>query len=154
MGPALQLFRQRLCLAGRGAGPSGSQLHISRLIAASPPGHRRGDVGMCIGMPRAQAPTNRVTASAKRAAARRALPAAGGAAPSASERIASECICSRLRLLNRVVSSIYDEALRPYRLEISQLSLLIAIDLLRERATGARVAAAVQSGKRSSVAHL
>ena len=104
---------------------------------------------MCIGMPRAQAPTNRVTASAKRAAARRALPAAGGAAPSASERIASECICSRLRLLNRVVSSIYDEALRPYRLEISQLSLLIAIDLLRERATGARVAAAVQVEKSS-----
>src|ERR1700738_2754150 len=94
---------------------------------------------MCSGMPRAQAPTNRVPASAKRAAARRGLPAGRG----------GECICSRLRLLNRVVSSIYDEALRPYRLEISQLSLLIAIDLLRERATGARVAAAVQVEKSS-----
>jgi DNA-binding MarR family transcriptional regulator len=95
-------------------------------------------------MRRAQPPTKRVTAAAKRAA-----PAVKGAAPSPSERIANECICSRLRLLNRVVSSIYDEALRPHRLELSQLSLLIAIDLLRERATGARVAAAMQVEKSS-----
>lgn len=79
----------------------------------------------------------------------RARPAAKGAAASVSERIARECICSRLRLLNRVVSGIYDEALRPHGLELSQLSLLIAIDLLRERATGARLAAALQVEKSS-----
>jgi DNA-binding MarR family transcriptional regulator len=100
-------------------------------------------------MRRAQTPTGRVTAPAKRVAAKRAAIAARAAAANASERIASECICSRLRLLNRVVSGIYDDALRPHGLELSQLSLLIAIDLLRERATGVRVAAAVQVEKSS-----
>jgi DNA-binding MarR family transcriptional regulator len=100
-------------------------------------------------MRRSQTPAKRVTASAKRAAMKRAAPGAKGASASASERIASECICSRLRLLNRVVSSIYDEALRPHGLELSQLGLLVAIDLLRERATGARIAAAVQVEKSS-----
>lgn len=88
-------------------------------------------------MRRSQTPAKRVPGSAKRAAA------------TASQRIASECICLHLRLLDRVVSGIYDEALRPHGLELSQLGLLVAIDLLRERATGARVAAAVQVEKSS-----
>jgi DNA-binding MarR family transcriptional regulator len=101
-------------------------------------------------MRRGQTPTGRVAAPAKRVAAKGAAPAAKAAAAArASERIASECICSRLRLLNRVVSGIYDDALRPHGLELSQLSLLIAIDLLRERATGMRIAAAVQVEKSS-----
>lgn len=76
---------------------------------------------------------------------------AGGAArpARASERIARECICARLRLLNRVVSGIYDEALRPHGLELSQLGVLIAIDLLGRRASGARLAAALHVEKSS-----
>src|SRR5260370_36269992 len=64
--------------------------------------------------------------------------AVGARWASASERIARDCICARLRLLNRVVSGIYDETLRPLGLELSQLSVLIAIDPLGERATGVR----------------
>lgn len=41
------------------------------------------------------------------------------------ERIARTCIAARLRLLNRVVTSFYDDALRPLGLKVSQLNLLI-----------------------------
>ncbi len=39
--------------------------------------------------------------------------------------IASECLAVRLRLLNRVVTNIYDEALRPLGIKTSQLNLLV-----------------------------
>jgi DNA-binding MarR family transcriptional regulator len=42
------------------------------------------------------------------------------------DAIAGTCIAVRLRLLNRVVSNLYDEALRPLGLKISQLNILIA----------------------------
>jgi DNA-binding MarR family transcriptional regulator len=86
-------------------------------------------------------------ATAKRAVGAASALAAGPA--SASERIARDCICSRLRLLTRVVSGIYDEALRPLGLELSQLGVLIAIDLLGERATGVRLAKVLQVEKSS-----
>ena len=41
------------------------------------------------------------------------------------ETIAKTCIASRLRLLNRVVTNIYDDALRPLGLKISQGNILI-----------------------------
>jgi DNA-binding MarR family transcriptional regulator len=41
------------------------------------------------------------------------------------DTIARSCIGVRLRLLNRVVSSLYDEALRPLGLKISQLNILV-----------------------------
>jgi DNA-binding MarR family transcriptional regulator len=40
--------------------------------------------------------------------------------------IAQTCIAVRLRLLNRVVSSCYDTALRPLGLKVSQLNILVA----------------------------
>src|SRR5215470_1422537 len=40
--------------------------------------------------------------------------------------IARTCIAVRLRLLNRVVTNIYDDALRPHGLRVSQLNILIA----------------------------
>lgn len=40
--------------------------------------------------------------------------------------IARECIAVRLRMLNRLVTNIYDEALRPLGLKVSQLNLLVA----------------------------
>jgi hypothetical protein len=41
------------------------------------------------------------------------------------DTIASNCIAVRLRLLNRVVTNFYDDALRPLGLKVSQLNLLI-----------------------------
>ena len=42
------------------------------------------------------------------------------------ETIAAECIAVRLRMLNRVVTNIYDEALRPLGLKVSQMNILVA----------------------------
>jgi DNA-binding MarR family transcriptional regulator len=41
------------------------------------------------------------------------------------DRIARTCIAARLRLLNRVVTNFYDDALRPLGLKVSQLNILI-----------------------------
>src|SRR5256714_6793459 len=41
------------------------------------------------------------------------------------ETISKTCIAVRLRLLNRVVTSFYDDALRPLGLKVSQLNILI-----------------------------
>jgi DNA-binding MarR family transcriptional regulator len=42
------------------------------------------------------------------------------------DTIARNCVAVRLRLLNRVVTNLYDEALRPLGLKASQLNILIA----------------------------
>jgi DNA-binding MarR family transcriptional regulator len=44
---------------------------------------------------------------------------------SSIDTIARSCIAVRLRLLNRVVSNLYDDALRPLGLKVSQLNILI-----------------------------
>lgn len=41
------------------------------------------------------------------------------------DTIAKSCIAVRLRLLNRVVTNFYDEALRPLGLKVSQLNILV-----------------------------
>jgi DNA-binding MarR family transcriptional regulator len=41
------------------------------------------------------------------------------------DTIATTCIAVRLRLLNRVVTNLYDDALRPLGLKVSQLNILI-----------------------------
>src|SRR5579884_3343359 len=41
------------------------------------------------------------------------------------DTISRTCIAVRLRLLNRVVTNLYDEALRPLGLKVSQLNILI-----------------------------
>jgi DNA-binding MarR family transcriptional regulator len=46
-------------------------------------------------------------------------------AQSAIDDIAHTCIALRLRLLNRVVTNLFDESLRPLDLNISQLNLLV-----------------------------
>lgn len=40
--------------------------------------------------------------------------------------ISNECIALRMRLLNRVISKLYDDALRPLGLKGSQLTILVA----------------------------
>jgi DNA-binding MarR family transcriptional regulator len=41
------------------------------------------------------------------------------------DTMARTCIAVRLRLLNRVVTNLYDDALRPLGLKVSQLNLLV-----------------------------
>src|SRR5262249_30305190 len=45
---------------------------------------------------------------------------------SSIDTIARTCIAVRLRLLNRVVTNFYDDALRPQGLKVSQLNILVA----------------------------
>ena len=47
------------------------------------------------------------------------------ATTSSIDTIAKSCIAVRLRLLNRVVTNLYDDALRPLGLKVSQLNILI-----------------------------
>ncbi len=42
------------------------------------------------------------------------------------DTIAAECIAVRMRMLNRVVTNLYDEALRPLGIKVSQLNILVA----------------------------
>ena len=41
--------------------------------------------------------------------------------------IAANCLSVRLRLINRMVGAIYDEALRPHGIKASQLNILVAV---------------------------
>ena len=42
------------------------------------------------------------------------------------DTIAGECVAVRMRMLNRVVTNLYDEALRPLGLRVSQMNILVA----------------------------
>ena len=42
------------------------------------------------------------------------------------ETIAAECLAVRIRMLNRVVTNIYDESLRPLGIKVSQMNILVA----------------------------
>lgn len=46
---------------------------------------------------------------------------------SAAEIIAGECLAVRVRTLNRAVTALYDDALRPHGLRVGQLNLLVAV---------------------------
>src|SRR5262245_35283506 len=46
------------------------------------------------------------------------------------KKIARECIAVRVRLLNRVITSIYDEAMRPFGFTVNQLNTLVAMSRL------------------------
>ena len=41
--------------------------------------------------------------------------------------IATDCLSVRLRLINRMVGTIYDEALRPHGIKAGQLNILVAV---------------------------
>ena len=61
----------------------------------------------------------------------------------AIDAIAGSCIAVRLRLLNRVVTNLYDDTLRPLGLKVSQLNLLVVTAKLG-LAQPARVCALLQ----------
>src|SRR4051794_24267151 len=42
------------------------------------------------------------------------------------DKVAGECVAVRLRMLNRVITNIYDNALRPLELKVSQMNILVA----------------------------
>jgi DNA-binding MarR family transcriptional regulator len=42
------------------------------------------------------------------------------------DKVAGECVAVRLRMLNRFVTNIYDDALRPLDLKVSQMNILVA----------------------------
>jgi len=57
--------------------------------------------------------------------------------PLSSERRRTECVCINLRRMSRVVSQIYDDALTPAGLKITQFCLLRAIERLGPTSVGA-----------------
>jgi DNA-binding MarR family transcriptional regulator len=59
------------------------------------------------------------------------------------DTIVKTCMAVRLRLLNRVVTNFYDEALRPLGLKVSQLNILVVTAKLG-RARPAQVCAILQ----------
>ncbi len=46
---------------------------------------------------------------------------------SAAEMIARECLGVRMRILNRAITAVYDEALRPHGLRVGQLNILVGV---------------------------
>jgi DNA-binding MarR family transcriptional regulator len=42
-------------------------------------------------------------------------------------RIAGECLAGRVRVLSRVVTGIYDDALRSHKVRVSQMNVLVAV---------------------------
>lgn len=53
-----------------------------------------------------------------------------GQPSSPAEPIARDCIAVRTRLLNRVITNLYDEALRPLGLKVSQMNILVVAERL------------------------
>ncbi len=49
-----------------------------------------------------------------------------------TKRLAGQCLSIRIRLLNRLVNSIYDAALRPHKVKASQVNILMTIAHKRE----------------------
>lgn len=54
--------------------------------------------------------------------------------PSAAAEIGEFCAAGRVRKLSRAVSAIYDEALRPHGIRVSQLTILALVSALRQAA--------------------
>jgi DNA-binding MarR family transcriptional regulator len=53
-----------------------------------------------------------------------------------------DCIATRLRMANRVITKVYDDALRPYGLKVSQLAMLVLAEdrgLIRQTEVGAEL---------------
>jgi DNA-binding MarR family transcriptional regulator len=41
------------------------------------------------------------------------------------DRVAGECLAVRVRILNRAITSLYDEAMRPLGMKVSQMNILV-----------------------------
>ena len=47
------------------------------------------------------------------------------------ERISRDCIAMRVRVLNRVVTKVYDDCLRRHGLRATQMNILVAVSLMK-----------------------
>ena len=59
-----------------------------------------------------------------------------------SAEVIRDCIATRLRMANRVITKVYDDALRPFGLKVTQLSMLVlAVDrgLIHQSEVGAEL---------------
>jgi DNA-binding MarR family transcriptional regulator len=59
-----------------------------------------------------------------------------------SAEVIRDCIATRLRMANRMITKVYDDALRPYGLKVTQLSMLVlAVDrgLIHQSEVGAEL---------------
>ncbi len=56
------------------------------------------------------------------------------------DEMASGCIGARLRVINRVVTGVYDDAIRPFGMKISQVNILVVASKL-ETATPSQIGA-------------
>jgi DNA-binding MarR family transcriptional regulator len=54
-----------------------------------------------------------------------------GAIEAAAQTIVAECVAVRLRSLNRSITNLYDEALRPLGLRVGQLNILVAVACMK-----------------------
>lgn len=52
------------------------------------------------------------------------------------EQIANECLAVRVRMLGRVLTALYDDAMRPHGLTIAQLNILVAVSRLAPASAG------------------
>ena len=43
------------------------------------------------------------------------------------DRIASQCLAVRVRMLNRAITGLYDDALRPLAVKVSQINILVVV---------------------------
>ena len=53
-----------------------------------------------------------------------------------------DCIATRLRMANRVITKVYDDALRPFGLKVTQMSMLVVAEnrgLIRQSEVGAEL---------------
>src|SRR5262249_19863955 len=60
----------------------------------------------------------------------------------AAGEILRDCIATRLRMASRVITKLYDDALRPLRLTVTQLSMLVVAEdrgLIRQSEVGAEL---------------
>jgi DNA-binding MarR family transcriptional regulator len=56
--------------------------------------------------------------------------------------VIGDCIATRLRMANRVITKVYDDALRPFGLKVTQMSMLVVAEnrgLIRQTEVGAEL---------------
>jgi DNA-binding MarR family transcriptional regulator len=65
------------------------------------------------------------------------MPTRGRDHAALAELVARDCIATKVRLLNRAVTAIYDEALRPYGLKVTQMTVLVTVARIGDASPGA-----------------
>jgi DNA-binding MarR family transcriptional regulator len=53
-----------------------------------------------------------------------------------AEKFAKDCIAHRVRILNRVITNLYDAVLKPFGITVNQTTILAVLDLMSEARPG------------------